>query len=67
VEPSQSPDPESVKQDIVALAAEDLQARTDALKDTMPDRVRRRVIAWQSVEILTGLIRRRLLLPEDGE
>jgi hypothetical protein len=61
VEPTQPTDPEVVKKDlIVAIALEDLTARTEALAGMMPDPVRRRVIAEQSVEILRGLIRRHL-------
>ena len=56
---------EDIKAEIVAIAVEDLRARTDALKGTMPDRMRRHVIAWQSVEIMRALIRRHL--PDDRE
>jgi hypothetical protein len=75
VEPSQSGEPEPVKEDedveaikdeIVALSLEDLAVRREALSDA-PARIRRRVIAKASEEILTGLVKRRLHLPEDGE
>jgi hypothetical protein len=58
-------DIETTKDLIVAIALEDLTARTEALKGMMPDSVRRHAIAWQSVEILRGLIRRHL--PERSE
>lgn len=51
---------EEIKAEIVSIAVEDLRARTDALRGTMPDPARRRVIAWQSAEILRLLIRRHL-------
>jgi hypothetical protein len=59
-QPEPDNEEEDAKDRIVGIAAEDLQARTDALKGTMPDKVRRHVVAQQSVEILTGLIRRHL-------
>ena len=66
MEPTQPTDPEAVKKDlIVAIALEDLNARTEALKGMMPASVRQHAIAWQSVEILRGLIRR--YLPEASE
>jgi len=56
---------EDIKAEIVAIAVEDLRARTDALKGTMPDPVRRQLIASQSAEILRVLIRRHL--PESSD
>ena len=67
MEPTEPTDPEDVKDHLAELALEDLQARTDALKGTMPDHVRPHVIAKRSEEILRGLVRRHLPHEEEGD